>query len=117
MARTFTTAELRNLALQEIGVLPEGETPSAASAELAEIALEVVHAQLDGLELLNWPPCAVPAAVALPVVRLAARELVEPFGLSSERAARLIGGAERAMVEIRQQTAVGHSGTVKAVYY
>jgi hypothetical protein len=116
---TYTTAEMRNFVLREIGVLPEGETPSAAHAEVAEQALDAVHNRLDGQGLLNWPPSAVPSAIFRSVVRLAAAELINEFGLSDTQVARLAAGAAAGEREIRQQVSVGWTDrdTVKAKYY
>jgi hypothetical protein len=100
-----------------LGVLPEGESPTAASAELAETALDSVHARLEGLNLLNWPPCEVPGSVLFAVSYLAANELVDVFGSSAEQMTRISAGAERGLIEIRQQTTNHHHGTTTAVYY
>lgn len=115
--RTYTEQEVARLVLHLLQVLPEGETPPAASAELAESAVDSVHARLDGEGLLNWPCCAVPSSVVFAVAYLAAMELVEVFGVSTELAARISGGAERGSVDIRRQTTLGASGVTRAVYY
>jgi hypothetical protein len=115
--RTYTTAQVRNLALIHLGVLPTGETPSAADAELAEIALDAVHEELEGLGLLNWPVCEVPSNVVLAVASLTASKLVNAFGLGDAQAARYAADGAAAMTQIHQQTTVGHSGTTRAVYY
>jgi hypothetical protein len=114
---TYTTAQVRNLTLQHLGVLPSGETPNAADAELAEAAIETVHAQLDGLNLLNWPCCAVPSWAVFPVSFLAANELTDAFGSSAEQMTRIQAKAAAGLIEIRQQTTVSNSGTTPAVYY
>jgi hypothetical protein len=114
---TYSTAQVRNLALQHLGVLPSGETPSAADAELAEDAVESVHARLDGLGLLNWPVCAIPSAVYFALSYLAAFELVDAFGVSVEHRTRIEAGAARGEIEIRQQTASGMAGTTRATYF
>jgi hypothetical protein len=114
---TYTTAQVRNLVLSHLGVLPSGETPSAADAEVTELAIDAVHARLDGLGLLNWPCCAVPGAVVIGVSYLAAQDLVDVFGSSTEQVQRIMTGAARGLTEIRQQTTVGSPGTTPAVYY
>lgn len=115
--RTYDTAQVRNLALIHLGVLPTGETPSAADAELAEIALDAVHEELEGLGLLCWPVCEVPSNVVLAVAALTASKLVNSFGLSSDQAARYAADGMAALTQIRQQTSVGNSGRTRAVYY
>lgn len=115
--RTYTTAEVRNLALIHLGILPTGETPSAADAELTEIALDAVHEELEGLGLLNWPVCAVPSNIVLAVAALTASKLINSFGLSSEQAQRYLADGAAALVQIRQQTSVGNSGRTRALYY
>lgn len=114
---TYSTAQVRNLVLSHLGVLATGETPSAADAEVAEDAIDSVHARLDAQNLLNWPVCAVPSPVLFAVSYLAARDLVDVFGSSSEQMARISAGAERGMLDIRQYTTVAHAGTTSAVYY
>jgi hypothetical protein len=115
--RTYTEAQVRNLALTHLGVLPDGETPNASNAELTEIALDAVNEELEGLGLLNWPCCAVPSNVVLAVVSLTASKLVNSFGLSDQMAARINADGAAALIQIRQQTAVGMAGTTKAKYY
>lgn len=115
--RTYTTAEVRNLVLQHLGVLPPGETANAADAEVAEAAVDSVQERLDGLGLLNWPCCAVPSTVVFAVSYLAAQELTDIFGSSSEQVQRIVGAAQRGMVEIRQQTTVANAGSTPAVYF
>jgi len=114
---SYTTAQVRNLVLSHLGVLPTGETPAAADAETAEAAIESVHARLDGLGLLNWPCCAVPSSVLFAVSYLAANELLDIYGNSDTQVARIKDGAMRGLTEIRQQTAVANSGTTPALYY
>jgi hypothetical protein len=114
---TYTTAEVRNLALQHLGVLPSGETPSAADAEVTEAALESIHARLDGLNLLNWPCCAVPSWVLFPLSYLVANELTDVFGSSTEQMTRIQSHAATGLIEIRQQTTIPNSGTTRATYF
>ena len=115
--RTYDTAQVRDLALIHLGVLPTGETPSAADAELAEIAIDAVHEELEGLGLLNWPVCAVPSNVVLAVVALVASKLVNSFGLGDGQAARYAADGQAAMTQIHQQTTIGNSGRTRALYY
>jgi hypothetical protein len=115
--RTYTEAQVRNLALTHMGILPDGETPSASNAELTETALDAVTEELEGLGLLNWPCCAVPSNVVLAVAALTASKLINSFGMSDGQAQRLMADGAAAMVQIRQQTTVGMSGTTKAKFY
>lgn len=113
----YSTAEVRNLTLQHLGILPEGETPSAANAEVAEMAIDSVHARLETEGLLAWPVCHVPGAVLFAVSYLAALELTDLFGSSADQVQRIMAGAERGMIDIRKHSTVANSGRTRALYY
>jgi hypothetical protein len=106
---------LVRLALQNMGVLAEGETARFEDAAMALEALRDAHEMLRGKGIANkqdlaWPLALVPNFAARPYAAIAADLMADAFGVSSQRAARLSARAVEGQRELRRQVAVRYDG-------
>lgn len=105
-----TKAQIRNDVLEEIEVLAAGETASAEDAATVERKIDQVHAELDALELVSWPISAVPDSIVMGYVMMVAERCKNSFGINPQKAAELVGSADRGIRHIRKQVSPGWSG-------
>jgi hypothetical protein len=111
----YTTAQLRTLTLQELGVLAAGETPSADDAQLTDAALVRLHSRLEGKGLttkagVSWTIATVPDYAGESYAFMAAAILAGRYGLPADRRAELMALSVEAEREIRRQTYTAWDG-------
>jgi hypothetical protein len=116
---THTKAQLRDMVLQELGVLAAGETATAEDAELVECTIEAQHAMLRKEVFVDWDLTAIPLEVIEPLMQINAARLCGRFGLSTERRQELLSLAVIGMAALHTQcqTPEGSSDPVYANYY
>ena len=104
MART--KAQIGIQALEELGVLPLGQTPTADQSDKIKTAYDQVWEALDRRNIAVWGKTEdIPDAYVNPVVALVAAQRLNVFGVSNDRYARVAGAARGAEDEIRRLNA------------
>ena len=116
---TYTQAQLRDRVLQELGVLPAGETATAEDAELVESVICAVHSMLRKEMFVDWTLEAIPQEVIEPLMAINAARLAGRYGLSAERRRELVILAAQGMSDLytQCQTPEGSGAPVAALYY
>ncbi len=138
---TVAATDLRDRVLRKLGVLAQGESPSAPDGARALEALEDLHTRLQGMNLtrwgdpgiseaateeyaltafgqIEWSLDCVPRFAALSYSIMAASDLADVFGVGEARAGRLLQEAAGAERELRKFARVPTSGEpVMAVFY
>lgn len=116
---THTKAQLRDMVLQELGVLAAGETATAEDAELVECVIDAQHAMLRKEVFVDWTLDAIPLEVIEPLMSINAARCARRFGLSAERRQELLNLAVIGMSALHTQcqTPEGSSDPIAALYY
>lgn len=120
---TYTTAQLRDAVLEELGVLTPGESARAEDAATVEPALARLHARLSGRGLTvqrvsvegvtvatGWTLAAVPDFAADSYTLICAATLAGRYGLPFDRRQELLVLAVAAENELRAQTSARWDG-------
>lgn len=103
---TWTKAQVRDLALRQIGVLGTGQTASAEDATIMESALDRVFADLTGRAIIpgrlsTFTLATVPDNLAQGFAQMAGASAASEFSLSGERLAQATAGGVTGEREIR----------------
>lgn len=108
-----TKADLRNRALEHLGVLAAGESPSAEDAALVDGRIDSLHEKLMARRLVNFETSAIPDEAVHDYMRIVANECAQAFGLPRIEAETMSAEAELRKL-IKRSKADGYA---RAVYY
>ena len=113
-----TKVELRNQVLQELEVLPAGQTASAEDAVTVETRIDQVYAFLEDKEIAYWDANNIPAEVMRPMVKIVAYECAPAFQLPPDKIALHKAQHDTGMRDLYAHVAAQRGGEpIKATYY
>jgi len=113
-----TKSEIRDLAANELGVLPLNGSLQSQDATRIETAYNVVYAKLKSSGDATWASTgSVPDAIVDNVVSLVAASCANTYGVSDSRYIRIKTDATIAEKEIRKYTANNYVSQSEAKDY
>ena len=100
----WTAAQLRNAALERLGVKARGQGAAAEDAAAADQAWATKHPQLLAEDLINFAIGAIPEYAQGPLEKIIAGELAEAYGFHGSRLAAHERTALQGMRELEKQS-------------